>query len=361
MTLISIVRKKLDPAEVGGANTRYDDDCDCVQTTPDGGTTWIDSPSNDPRHSLSQQLPARTTSDPRCDAAANMRHYLEGFINTVVTVATQGAGASAILGVLAVFMPEIAILWLLCLEIMGGLLSIGQSTINAAFTSGVYDTLESIFYCAIADDGTCTSGQLATIEDQIAAQIGGVVQVVMSLYLSLLGEVGLTNSGASGSEIGDCSGFECSWCYDYLWQTGAPDSWGVVAGQGGVFFLSGITWVWNGTLVGSVPSSLGIQALLGDGSVNYHVTDFSIEWAMADAFGTFNDFVRLYDKDNNLVYTFSPGIADGGSQSQIVSSFTGLDLQVARALIRGDARNFCVAINFNFTGDGANPFPASNC
>jgi len=361
MTTIQIVRKLLSSNEVGGDNNRYNDSTDIVQTTPDGGITWNDNPGADPRHNTALQNPPRGGSDPQCDAAANMRANLEKFINTIVTVATQGAGASAILGVLAVFMPEIAILWLLCTEVMGGLLSIGQSVINAAFTTPVYDALEQIFYCNIASDGTCTAEQLSQIEDAIASQIGGVVQTVMALYLSLTGEVGLTNSGATGDAVGDCSGFGCGWCYNYLWQTGVPDSWNVVSGQGGSFFFSSPYWVWDGTLVGSVPSSLGIEALLGDGTINYHVTDWSIEWAMADAFGTFNDFVRLYDKDNNLVYTFSPGIADGGSQAQITSSFSGLSLEVARILIRGDARNYVVALNFNLTGDTVSPFGSSNC
>lgn len=218
MTTIQIVRKKLDAAEVGGANTRYDDDCDCTQTTPDGGTTWIDNPGIDPRHSAALQLPPLTTSDPRCDAAHSMRQQLEKFINTVVTVATQGAGASAILGVLAVFMPEIAILWLLCTEIMGGLLSIGQSVINAAFTTPIYDQLECIFYCHIDADGICSADALSAIGTQIASDIGGVVQAVMALYLGLTGEVGLTNSGAIGTDAGDCSGCDCSTCYTWLFE-----------------------------------------------------------------------------------------------------------------------------------------------
>jgi len=212
MTTIQIIRKKLDPAEVGGANTRYNDDCDCIQTTPDDGTTWNDNPGLDPRHNAALQLPPRGGADPQCDAAANMRAQLEKFINTILTVATQGAGASAILGVLIFFMPAVAILWTLALEIMGGLLTIGQSTINAAFTSGVYDQLECIFYCHIGGDGTCSAAQLAAIEEQIGTDIGGVVQAVMALYLSILGEVGLTNSGAIGAETGDCSGCDCGWC-----------------------------------------------------------------------------------------------------------------------------------------------------
>jgi len=270
VTTIQIIRKRLDAAEVGGANTRYDDDCDCTQSTPDGGTTWIDNPGIDPRHSPALQLPPLTTSDPRCDAAHSMRVQLEKFINTIVTVATQGAGASAILGVLAVFMPEIAILWLLCTEVMGGLLSIGQSVINAAFTTPIYDQLECIFYCHIDTDGICSAEALAAIEAQIGDDIGGVVQAVMALYLTLTGEVGLTNSGAIASEAGDCSGCDCSTCYTWLFED-ADGGW--------------VPYIGRGTWVSTQGWTAVIQGLGGYIEVQYtfpspiHLDNFSVSYA----------------------------------------------------------------------------------
>ena len=38
----------------------------------------------------------------------------------------------------------------------------------------------------------------------------------MTAYLTLVGEVGLTNSGAVGTETGDCSGCSCGWCLEWV-------------------------------------------------------------------------------------------------------------------------------------------------
>jgi len=339
---------------------RYFADDDAVQIQePDGD--WVANPDADPRHSNSNKLPVIVSDNPQCDSSANIVAWIHSFIDTLITVKDETGLVTAF------FLDVLELLWgagiflAIITLFIETLLFLGIDTVLDAFTDEVYSTLLCIFFCNLEADGSLTAEGLATVNSEIDSLIGGTVATVLHAMFFIMGEVGLSNAGSQGTETGDCGDCTCGWCYNYLWQSGSMDAWGVVAGQGGSFFFSSPYWVWDGTLVGSVPSSLGIETVLGDGTVNYHITDWSIEWAMADAFGTFNDFVRMYDKDNNLVYTFSPGIADGGSQSQIVSSFTGLDLDVARILIRGDARNYVVAINFNLTGDTVSPFDASNC
>jgi len=351
VTLIQIIRKKLDPSEVGGANTRYDDSCDCTQSSPDGGTTWIDNPAIDPRHSPTLQMPARTTSDPQCDAAANMVAYLRKFIDTITTVATQGAGASAILGVLVVFMPEVAILWTLALEIMGGLLAIGQSTINAAFTDPVYDQIENIFYCNINSDGTVTAEQLDTIGSEIADVIGGVVQAVMALYLPLVGEVGLTNAGATGSEVGDCSGFVCGWCYDFHDGTGLED-WSVGATGLGVY--SG--GVWDGT------ASAGAQA--ADIIITFTATGIDTVTAYYSTTG--NDGNRptiilylLGTQVNRADATVSTGTP--ATHAAHIGVFTTTTCDEIRVFMASDTGHTCQIDQVVVRGSDINPFGDSNC
>jgi len=363
MTTIQIVRKKLDPAEVGGANTRYDDDCDCTQTTPDGGTTWIDNPGIDPRHSPALQMPARTSSDPRCDAAHSMRVQLERFINTVVTVATQGAGASAILGVLAVFMPEVAILWLLCTEIIGGLLSLGQSTINAAFTTPIYDQLECIFYCHIGADGVCSAGQLAAIEAQIGTDIGGVVQVVMAAYLTLTGEVGFTNSGVVGGDTGDCSGCACIWTYDAdltasecVWTVRGTPPWTPdTAYVAGVGFVAAV----NQTRPGFTDSAtqLAFETTLPLGTY----TKIRIEGTFAyGTSGGFNNMQLVSSDDGVLAEADDPD----GFPLEWTGMFTGAPVLYLAAVLGysgGLPGGSATAISTHFEGIGDNPFGTENC
>lgn len=350
MTTIQIVRKKLSADEVGGANTRYDDDCDCTQTTPDGGTTWIDNPGIDPRHSPALQMPPRTTSDPQCDAAANMRHQLEKFINTIVTVASQGAGASQILGVLAFFMPEIAILWLLATEIVGGLLSVGQSVINAAFTTPVYDQLEQIFYCNISSDGTCSAEQLAAIESDIGSIIGGVVQVVMAAYLTLTGEVGLTNSGAVGDEVGDCSGFICGWCYEIDF-TSTDGGWSSFSTPGAVY-TPGVGWTdatsggTRGTFIESPTFPLATFT-----HIEFDYTAVDNVTSTVD-YGRVSGTITMLDVCPGALGSFTVGWDGSESFDQVglqvgnSTSFPAGSSKITRALFRGT---------------GANPFGDNNC
>ena len=69
---MELVRKRLSAAELIPPNIRYNPDTDQVQFSPDGGVTWFDTPSADPRHSDVFRYPPLETADPRCDAAANM-------------------------------------------------------------------------------------------------------------------------------------------------------------------------------------------------------------------------------------------------------------------------------------------------
>ena len=352
MTTIQIVRKLLSAAEVGGANTRYDSDTDTVQTTPDGGTTWVDNPALDPRHATTLQLPARTGGDPQCDAAHNMRLQLKKFMDTIIEVSTQGAGASAILGVLVVFMPEVAILWTLALEIMGGLLSIGQSTLNAAFTDGVYDQLECIFYCNIEGDGTVTADDLATIETKIASDIGGVVQAAMEFYLLILGEVGLSNSGAIGADTGDCSGCGCEWCYEFDF-TASDGGWSEFTdGTPGATYVPGVGWVDKTT--GGTRGTF-IQSPIVD-------------------LTTFTEIQFDYTALSNVTVTVDYGESGGSNVMNDVcpaalGSFTvtwngsvdfdRVGLQVGNST--GFAAGSSVISRARYRGTGVNPFGSDNC
>lgn len=355
MTTIQIVRKKLDPAEVGGANTRYSSDCDCTQSTPDGGTTWVDNPALDPRHSTALQMPARTTSDPQCDAAANMVAYLRHFIDTIVTVSTQGAGASAILGILIVFMPEVAILWSLALEVMGGLLSIGQSTINAAFTDPVYDQLENIFYCNINSDGTVTAEQLDIIGAKIASEIGGVVQAVLALYLPLLGEVGLSNSGATGSEVGDCSGFACGWCESQHFAV-SDNGYSIVSGEGGTY-SAGVGFIGTNLNAGN-NTDVGVEIVITPTQLTY--VRFHIYITAGDG-PNYGVGMRLWD-GATLVYN---GLVGGGSTGDYIHTFgspTTID-KIQMFVNAGSSGGSTGVTDAHIEGVGTNPFSgiADNC
>src|SRR5437868_4610170 len=207
---------------------RYDGDTDQVQRTFDGGSSWVDSPDLDPRHSPIFLYPPVDAVDPRCQAAANMVRFLNNVIDeTLATIAIATTAADMVLVLMPLFIElgPFAILLDLGAALASTLLGAGAAAISAAFTNDVYDTLTCIFYCNISTDGSVSAVQLETIETAIAAQIGGLVSTVLDAMLFLTGEVGLSNEGTIGSAPADCSDCECSWCHEWT-GSGLAMTWG---------------------------------------------------------------------------------------------------------------------------------------
>jgi len=212
---MNIIRKKLSPDEISPPGLRYNEECDCVQQTPDNGETWIDNPGADPRHGDGFRLPARTGGDPQCDAAANMVAFIHEYIDGIISTVSLIQEANAILLIFAVLTGGAGILVDLILVIVEAMLTIGVTELDDAFTEEVYDQIKCIIFVNIDPDGQMSAEQLAIIDSQINSVIGGlIVPVAMDLTLRLWGEVGLSNAGVQGDETGDCD--DCAWCYEWL-------------------------------------------------------------------------------------------------------------------------------------------------
>jgi len=212
---VEIVRKELTSSEVSPPSIRYDDATDAIQVTPDGGTTWNDAPGQDPRHDDAYRVPPLGGASPACDAAANMVAMLQGFVDTVVTVLDYLALINAAAGILARFIGLIGWLVSLVLAIIDALLVIGRSAIAAAFDQAAYDTILCILANNVDAEGQVSAAALENINADILAQLGSTVSAVWGYTMTGLGEVGLSNAGALGTETGDCSDcFETCHVYD---------------------------------------------------------------------------------------------------------------------------------------------------
>jgi len=218
MTTIKIVRKFLTPDELSNPNQRYNADCDCVQTSYDGGSTWTDTPGADPRHFVGNLYPPTAGEDPQCLSAGNMTDRIKFILDTFIESATIFQATTSVLNVLILLLPGAGILIDLVLAVAEALFDIGLVTVDAALTSGVYDQLACILYCAIGSDGQVTPDQFATIRSRVDSEIGGVAAVAIDYALDQLGEVGLANAGTIGESTRDCSGCDCSSCYTWLFE-----------------------------------------------------------------------------------------------------------------------------------------------
>lgn len=229
---MAVIRKRLSQEEIYPANQRYNPDTDTVQFSPDGGTTWVDTPDLDPRHSNAMRFPARTGGTAQCDAAANMVKWIHDFIDATVAALLLAAEVFQIVNLALEFFDLIfavpAIVDLL-LEFADIAVGVGGFALDGAFSSTVYDALLCIFFCDIGSDGQVSAAQLATIESDIEASsdINTTARLVLDAIFAAQGEVGLSNAGTKTLVSGDCSTCECQWCARVDFRTAMHD-WNIL-------------------------------------------------------------------------------------------------------------------------------------
>jgi len=352
---MGIVRKLLTPDEVAAANTRYDSDCDCVQVTTDGGTTWTDAPGLNPRSQPAYRLPARGGADPRCDAAANMQDKLKSFVAQDVAGLAQFQLATALIGIVLIFLPEAGIIFDLFIAVAEAIITIGADAIEGAFTDAQWAIVLCILYCDIGSDGTVSSSQLSTIISDIETQCDSVVYDVLSLHLQMIGEVGLTNAGASGDVTGDCSSCECAWCYtiDFTVSDGGftPAAWG---GSPAAAWTSGVGWHDNG---GFGPVKGVFIQFAASEVISY--TSAEIFWTDASSMQTVN-VQGFIDPAGAPTYNLFVDIFGAASGDQVVGAEPTQYIQLSLDNSAGGtgAVTLWKAI---LRGTGDNPFGTSNC
>ena len=213
---MEIIRGRLSSADFSNPRLRYNRATDAVQSTPDGGTTWIDSPQDDPRHGAGFARPLLTTGDIRCDASANMVKWLKDFIDYETGLLSAGAEVVTVANAgLALFdlISPFAILANLIIDIAGVIFGVGATALTAAFTSDQYDLLLCIFQCRVGADGSVTPAQFVQIQTDIGDQLNTTAALITNTILIAQGEMGLQNAGVIGGQTGDCSACDvCEWC-----------------------------------------------------------------------------------------------------------------------------------------------------
>jgi len=185
-----------------------------LQQSLNGGSTWVDAPLYDPRVYSPTFPPAagEDGDDKKCVAATGMvalikeqvgdqltddmsRYTLGQLITDWVKTLIQSSN------------PFEALLTVVTNQIFALIIA----TLRPALTDTVYDTLQCIFYCDMADDASFTTEQWQKVRSDITDQIGGIAGIFLEHLCYLLGEKGLTNlARAGGASTGDCS--DCPDC-----------------------------------------------------------------------------------------------------------------------------------------------------
>jgi len=220
---MQIVRKQLTSDTVAPKTTRINPDTGNFQTSPDGGVTWVDNSGADPRDSTWAHFPALTTESAQCDAAARITAAFQTLLEALYQEINVAQFASAGLELLLLLFQPAG--WIIdALLIVGGaLITLGVATIEAAFTSDVWDGILCIIYNRIDSDGQMSASQLADILSDIASAYPGTVSTTVNELVQLFGSAGLSNAGVERTETGNC-GACGTWC-DLATFADAQYSW----------------------------------------------------------------------------------------------------------------------------------------
>jgi len=247
--MAGIIRKRLSEDEGNPPDTRYNPDCDCVETSADGGVTWVENAGADPRVNTAYQLPPNVEPDPRCAAAAGMVAYVRSVVDAGIAGTTAIGIANGVFAIVLVFIPVtwfFALIW----AVGTAIFELGAAALAFSFTEEVYDQLLCIFYANIDGDGVMTDEGLASIYAEVEALGDITVTAAFGLAVQPMGFVGMTNAGAKlADDEADCD--DCATCnaiYDFT--LGEELGWSLVPGTVNPSFPVG-TWDTDGWLSGA--------------------------------------------------------------------------------------------------------------
>jgi len=356
---VKVIRKRLWEQEVTGDIVRWNIVEGYFETYDPASDTWHENPEADPRMNPMYRLPVRTTGDVVCDCAANMRAALEDMIDQFFIAVEVIQIANAILGIIAVFQPGFGLLAAIIIAAVELIIEIGIAQVLFDFTEEAWDEIQCLLYNNLEEDGTITpAGMSEVISQSGSIDPGSVIEPVLSILFGILGEVGLSNAGAAGDEIGDCS--ECGvWCYEYDFTV---DNGGFTAAQGDYVTDEG----WQTVLVyaGGDPAR-GRRQLIISRDLPVEATVKRIELYFTRTLGntTAVSGSGIYT-DAFSVTIKSIGISDASPSiynGTLTIDNIGIALAVGGCDGCGDPGGVGVVQKIRFYGDGENPFGEDNC
>jgi hypothetical protein len=180
-----------------------------LQRSTDGGTTWEDAPTYDPRN-YSPQFPPMTgpdDADKKCLAATGAVALLKEQVGNQLTDDMSRYTLSQLIKDWVGTMIESSNPFQALVTVtVNQIFALVIATLRPALTDDVYDTLKCILYCRMATDASFNDAQWALVRSDTTSKISGIAGVFLEHLVYLLGTVGLTNlARASGASEGDCS------------------------------------------------------------------------------------------------------------------------------------------------------------
>lgn len=201
--------------------TRYNPTTHTVQTTTDGGTTWVDAPGSDPRKN--SPLPPQTGTNAACNSAASERKYLTRWVGVLQLTGATGVTATGLGYAILALLLDLSGPWAILFEVIVtaslGLLDAGLTAINIALDDANLDLIECTIFCHLNSSNQLDETRLGEVQADITALIGGTSATIINIILGLQGVGGINSAMALKLDTDDCSGCGCTWCYKFNFLT----------------------------------------------------------------------------------------------------------------------------------------------
>jgi len=203
---MEIIRKELAPAIVYDFPTRYVEEDDVVEMSPDGGATWQPFPEGDPRRNNHTAPP--DTANPRCDAAERISvatretyTYIIDEIDLSATVLTLVQGFFRLATPIFTYIPYLSFTY----TVMNAILAIGSVALHSAFDAFDWDEFTCVLYRRVRSDGRIDSTGFELLLADIAAKYDGTVEFVLYQLYANIGFGGLNDQAGIRTDTGDCA------------------------------------------------------------------------------------------------------------------------------------------------------------
>jgi len=325
---------------------RYNSTSGNVETSTDGGSTWVATPAADPRNQTT--LPPQTGVNANCNSAVSERKYLErwsGMLSTYGGTALTATGlAYNALGLLLMLSGDFAIIADVVVNACLGLASAGLTALQLAFDSTNLDILECIIYCntylSVID-----SAALGRIDTDIDAQIGGTSATILKAVLALQGVGGINQAMALKLGTGTCTGCGCDWCYHFA----TLNTWSLVIGT-----LQG-----DGSILATKPGTswaveVQLVVTLAAGS---HITSVQGNYTQSSN-GAVVRVLNALPGINPSSISSSPGTSWNDNE---MGSTTSTSVTVTVYGDTGTPNRGLKLHSITLSGTGVNPFGGNNC
>lgn len=191
-----------------------------VESSDDGGVTWELAPQADPRNNVTT-IPPVTGGSPdahNCQMANSAVGALQDAVAQMVARKEAGAGVSAIadniiaiLLFFGVFGGGLGIIIALVMAVATLIFLADAVAFEAAFTTGVWQDLLCLIFCAYDEDGNISESDWASIKGTIRTNQPGIAGDTLYNLINALGAKGLENASRSGFDAGlECTDCGCS-------------------------------------------------------------------------------------------------------------------------------------------------------